>query len=75
MWVVVILGESEAGDCESAMQSSHQGKLLAISHAIAVNGRADAIVTFNRRDLAGPAARFGIHVATPPEIYRRLKDR
>lgn len=41
----------------------------------AVNGGADAIVTFNLRDLAAPAARFGLEVTTPPDMYRKLKDR
>lgn len=31
----------------------------------AVNGAADAIVTFNRRDFAGAASRFGIDVLSP----------
>ena len=37
----------------------------------AVNGRADAIATFNRRDFA-PAARFGVEVLLPAEALRRL---
>lgn len=32
----------------------------------AVNGRAEAIVTFNRRDF-GPAAQFGIRIMLPRE--------
>ena len=35
----------------------------------AVNGRADAIVTFNRRDF-GPASRFGIGVILPREALK-----
>jgi predicted nucleic acid-binding protein len=38
----------------------------------AVNGRADAIVTFNRRDFLPAARRFGIGVEAPSEIIRRL---
>jgi putative PIN family toxin of toxin-antitoxin system len=38
----------------------------------AVNGRADAIVTFNRRDFA-PAARFGVAVLSPGEALARLE--
>lgn len=38
----------------------------------AVNGRSDAIVTFNTRHF-GPAARFGIRVWTPPEAMRGLR--
>lgn len=37
----------------------------------AVNGRADAIVTFNVAHLA-PAARFGIGLSSPAAILRRL---
>ena len=37
----------------------------------AINGRADAIVTFNARHF-GPAARFGIEVIRPDEALRRL---
>jgi putative PIN family toxin of toxin-antitoxin system len=36
---------------------------------VAVNGRADAIVTFNRRDF-GPASRFGIPVLLPREALK-----
>jgi len=39
----------------------------------AVNGRADAIVTFNLRDFLPAAGRFGIEVARPGDILRRLK--
>ena len=38
----------------------------------AVNGRADAIVTFNRRDFGSIPARFGIEVLTPGQTIRRL---
>jgi len=38
----------------------------------AVNGEADALVTFNRRDFAG-AARFGIAVMTPREALAELE--
>ena len=37
----------------------------------AINGRANVIVTFNKRHF-GPAARFGIDVVTPAETIRRL---
>jgi putative PIN family toxin of toxin-antitoxin system len=37
----------------------------------AINGRADAIVTFNGRHFQ-PAVRFGIEVVQPGEIMRRL---
>ena len=37
----------------------------------AVNGRAEAIVTFNARDFAGVISEFGIDILTPVEILRR----
>ncbi|TWB13966.1 putative PIN family toxin of toxin-antitoxin system [Nitrospirillum amazonense] len=37
----------------------------------AINGRADAIVTFNQRHFA-PAARFGIELLFPEDALRRL---
>lgn len=40
----------------------------------AVNGRADAIVTFNRKDYGAAPARFGIEVLTPGEALRRLRE-
>jgi predicted nucleic acid-binding protein len=39
----------------------------------AVNGRADAIVTFNRRDF-GPAAQFGIEILSPGAAVARLGE-
>jgi putative PIN family toxin of toxin-antitoxin system len=41
----------------------------------AVNGRADAIVTFNRRDFGAVVEQFGIAVLTPGEAMRRLEKR
>lgn len=38
----------------------------------AINGRADAIVTYNVKDFAA-AARFGIHVAKPGEWLKEMK--
>lgn len=38
----------------------------------AVNGRAEAIITFNRRDFLPAAQRFGIEIVGPDEILRRL---
>jgi PIN domain len=40
----------------------------------AVNGRADAIVTFNLRDFIGPAEQFGIEVARPGDAVQRLEE-
>jgi predicted nucleic acid-binding protein len=41
----------------------------------AVNGHADAVVTFNRRDFEPVAARFGIEILAPGEAVRRLEGR
>jgi putative PIN family toxin of toxin-antitoxin system len=38
----------------------------------AVNGRADALVTFNRRDFGRVPERFGIEVLSPGEVLRRM---
>ena len=38
----------------------------------AVNGRAEAIATFNRRDFRPAAERFGIDVLLPGEAIRRI---
>jgi predicted nucleic acid-binding protein len=40
----------------------------------AVNGQAEGIVTFNRRDFE-PAQQFGIEVLTPADAVRRLENR
>ena len=39
----------------------------------AVNGRADAIVTFSRRDYRDAPGRFGIDVWTPAEALREIR--
>ncbi len=39
----------------------------------AANGQADGIVTFNRRDFAGVADRFGVDILSPGEAVRRLE--
>jgi predicted nucleic acid-binding protein len=39
----------------------------------AVNGRAQAIVTFNERDLREAKRQFGIEVIRPGEALRRIK--
>lgn len=41
----------------------------------AVNGQADAIVTFNVRDFTGVAGRFGVEVLTPGQALMRLETR
>ncbi len=38
----------------------------------AANGRATAIVTFNRRDFGATPLRFGVEVLTPIEAIRRI---
>jgi predicted nucleic acid-binding protein len=40
----------------------------------AVNGRADVLVTFNRRDFEPAAARFGFEVVAPADAVRRLEN-
>ena len=39
----------------------------------AVNGGADALVTFNRRDFGDAPGRFGVKVLLPSEALRKLK--
>jgi len=39
----------------------------------AVNGRADAIVTFNRKDYGAVPGRFGIAILSPAEALRRVR--
>ena len=41
----------------------------------AVNGYADAIVTFNRADFVGVAEEFGIEVFTPMNALERMRLR
>jgi putative PIN family toxin of toxin-antitoxin system len=41
----------------------------------AVNGRAEAIVTFNLADFRNAAPRSGIEVLSPGEAWRRLEDK
>lgn len=38
-----------------------------------VNARADALVTFNRRDFQQGAARFGFEILLPSEAIRRIR--
>lgn len=40
----------------------------------AVNGHADAIVTFNIRDFSGATGRFGMQVLSPAEALRKLGE-
>lgn len=39
----------------------------------AINGRAAALVTFNRRDFGTVPARFGIDLLTPGEALRKIR--
>ncbi len=41
----------------------------------AVNGRADVLVAFKRRDFEPAAARFGFEVVAPADAVRRLENR
>jgi predicted nucleic acid-binding protein len=41
----------------------------------AANGRADAIVTFNKRDFTAVAGRFGVQLLSPGEALRLLETR
>jgi predicted nucleic acid-binding protein len=40
----------------------------------AVNGRADALVTYNVRDFAHAAGRFGIPVLLPRDVLQRVRS-
>lgn len=40
----------------------------------AVNGRADAIVTFNLRDYGSVPERFGVHLFLPRDAYKRVSS-
>jgi predicted nucleic acid-binding protein len=39
----------------------------------AVNGHADVVVTFNRRDFGPGAARFGLEILAPADAVRRME--
>ena len=41
----------------------------------AVNGRAEMIVTFNRRHFEPAASRFGVEILVPADAIRRLEKR
>jgi len=41
----------------------------------AVNGGADAVVTFNRRDFAPAAERFGLELLAPADAVRQMENR
>ena len=38
----------------------------------AINGRADALVTFNRRDFGDEPRRFGVALLSPQEVLKRM---
>jgi len=40
---------------------------------MAINGRADALVTFNVRHFGDVPRRFGVEVLLPREVMRRIK--
>jgi hypothetical protein len=39
----------------------------------AINGGADALVTYNVADFSGPAERFRIFVLSPADVLKRVK--
>jgi len=39
----------------------------------AINGRADALVTYNVRDFAAAAPRFGVRIARPVDMLREMR--
>jgi putative PIN family toxin of toxin-antitoxin system len=39
----------------------------------AINGKADALVTYNARDFIGPAERFKIAVLSPADLLKKVK--
>jgi predicted nucleic acid-binding protein len=41
---------------------------------VAVNGHADALITFNVRDYADVPSRFGVELLRPREAIRRIKQ-
>jgi predicted nucleic acid-binding protein len=41
----------------------------------AVNGRAEIVVTFNRRHFGPAATPFGLEILAPPDAVRRLENR
>jgi putative PIN family toxin of toxin-antitoxin system len=52
-------------------QSPDTGDEMVIEAA--VNGRADAVVTYNVKDVLLPCKRFGIPVLTPGEVLKKVK--
>ena len=40
---------------------------------VAVNGSADAIITFNRRDFSEASDRFGIEVLSPGDALKKVR--
>jgi putative PIN family toxin of toxin-antitoxin system len=40
----------------------------------AINGRADALVTFNVRDFVGVSERFGLKLFSPSELLNRMRS-
>ena len=39
----------------------------------AINGKADVVVTFNKRDFTGAREKFGIDIVQPAEALRRIR--
>ena len=41
---------------------------------VAINGRAEALVTSNKRHFAAAGKRFGIQVLTPAELLEKMRE-
>jgi predicted nucleic acid-binding protein len=53
-------------------QSADTGDEMVIEAA--VNGHADAVITYNVKDFLSPCKRFGIPVLTPAEVLNKVKQ-
>ena len=41
---------------------------------VAINGRAEALITNNRKHFVGAGKRFGISVLSPPELLEKMRE-
>jgi predicted nucleic acid-binding protein len=41
---------------------------------VAINGRAEAVVTYNTKHFAGAWKRFGISVLSPAELLEKMRE-
>ena len=65
------LSQLEIDVAELALQSRDPNDEMVLEAAI--NGRADALVTYNVADFAGPAERFRISVLRPGDLLKKVK--